>query len=553
MKLYFYSSSNAVRDMLSFNMIGSYALAQKERAKTIGFLSNTSLFITHKKLKPERMNYGLDSDVAFGESAVVVELTVTDEIAKNIPVVLINESKKTLTPASGNLSEYNEKKTIGAFWKGFIPMSFVSAIYFENRESMLDFYRPSPDLWYPECLYKTINEEEFVEDIDVSKITPIDGEDDIKMVIRVANEYIKDRAILYYLINATAQWKYGKHVLNADPVLVELLQLDTGVVKELAGEDFSEIVALDSSDVLASDRESELFKIYVAMLEELKKATITTVMDEAYFDDFSASLYDKLAGVGVHEKYIMQCKMMANLIKDGVLSNSDEYEKTLNNLKGASPYAALALVLKNPHYEDNFMASLEAYAVPQDIARIAQTFFAAVNGLNFLNGDYKNNLYINRRVEEVAISKVASDSIPKAVYSEKSYIALFDEKDIATMKKYEISYGMAITSEEIRGYLLSEDGRKIIKLPQIQKAYGKKKICDWNRYKYFEIPKDVQKGTRVPVEEMEKFIKSVKATGFYKYDIDLFCSEVIADKEVFKKLYDAKPDVWMELYKNRKR
>lgn len=553
MKLYFYSSSNAVRDMLSLNMIGCYALAQKERAKTIGYLSNTSLFLTHKKLKPEGMNYGLDSDATFGESAVVVELTITDEIAKDIPVVLINESKKAMTPKAGNLSAYNEKKTIGVFWKGFIPMSFVSAIYFENRESMLDFYRPSPDLWYPECLYKTINVDEFVEDIDVSKITPIDGDDDIKLVIQVANEYIKDRAILYYLINATAQWKYGKYILNVDPVLAKLLQLDTAIVKELTGEDFSSLVVLAPDDVLALNSEAELFKLYVYMLEELKKASITTVLDEIYFDAFCTSLSQRLVEAGLSDKSIDYCKKMENFIREGVLTSSDEYEKTLDKLRYASPYAALALVLKNPHYEDNFMASLEAYAVPQDIARIAQTFFAAVNGLNFLSGDYKNNLYINRRVEEIAISKLESDNIPKAIYSEENYIALFDEKDIASMKKYEISCNMSITLEEIREYLLTEEGRKLIKLPQIQKAYGKKKICDWNRYKYFEVQKDIQQGTRVSVEEMEKFLKSAKVASFYKYDVDLFCNEIIADKEIFKKLYDAKPDMWMDLYKNRKR
>ena len=253
------------------------------------------------------------------------------------------------------------------------------------------------------------------------------------------------------------------------------------------------------------------------------------------------------------EKFISDCMKMANIIKDGVLSNSDEYEKSLDRLKYASPYAALALVLKNPHYEDNFMASLDAYAVPQDVARIAQTYFAAINGLNFLSGDYKNNLYINRRVEEIALSKLECEGIPNVVYSEESYISLFDEKDIASMKKYEITYGMTITLEEIREYLLTEEGKKLIKLAQIQKAYGKKKICDWNRYKYFEIPLDIKKGERISVEVMDKFLKSAKGTSFYKYDVDLFGSEMIEDKEKFNKLYDSNPDIWMDLYKSRKR
>ena len=553
MKLFFYSSSNAVRDMLSLNMIGSYALSQKERAKTIGFLANTSLFLTHKKLNSEKMNYGLDSDLAFGESAVVIELTITDDISKEIPVILVNSIGKDFAPKAGCLNEYDEQTTIGAFWKGFIPMSFVTGIYFENRESMLDFYRPSPDLWYPECLYKIINTEEFKEDLDVSKIVPYDGEEDLKAVTQAATKYIKCRAILYYAINATSKWKYGKHILNIDPVLVDMLQIDTSVVKDLAGEEFHSIVLQAPDDVLSFSKEDGLYKLCIAMLEELMKATVSTVMDEAYFDDFSESLYKKLADEQLSEKFISDCKKAAIVIKEGVLSNNDEYEKSFDKLRYASPYAALALVLKNPHYEDNFLASLDAYDVPQDIARIAQIYFAAINGLNFLCGDYKNNLYINRRVEEIALSKLDDVNIPKVVYSEEKYISLFEEKYISSMKKFEISYKMAITSEEIRLFLLTEEGRKLIKLSTIQKAYGKKKICDWNRYKYFEVCHEIKKGDRISVEVMDKFIKSAKYSNFYKYDIDLFCTEMIENKDSFKKLYDTKPDIWMDIYKNRKR
>lgn len=553
MKLYFYSSSNAVRDMLSLNMLGCYALFQKERAKTIGYISNTNLFLTHKKVNAEKLNYGLDSDIAFGESPIVVEITITDDIAKKISVVLVNSSGKKLVTKSGKLKDYDMNKSVGAFWKGFIPMSYVTGIYFENREAMLDFYRPSPDLWYPECLYKILDETEFIDDLDVEKIASLNREDDAKEISEVATRYIKERAILYYLINATSKWQYGKHILNIDPVLVQLFNIDVSAVKDLTGEEFENLIPLSGEDVLAFDKESGLYKLYEAILDELLKTNVTTVFDEVKFDEISNAIYSKLEEQGVKEKFIADCKMAANIIKGGVLSSNDEYEKSLEKLNHASPYAALALVMKNPHYDDNFMASFEAYSVTQDVARIAQIFFAAINGLNFLNGDYKNNLYLNRQVEEIAIAQVNCEGIPNVVYSEKNYEELFSGEEYSELKKFEITYNMTITEEEIRLFFISPEGKNLIKLPAIQKAYGKKKICDWTKYKYFLVPSDAKKGDRISVEEIEKFLKSAKGSSFYKYDVDMFCVDMIENQEAFSKLYNTKPDLWKELYKNRKR
>ena len=155
MRYYLSSNTNQIYSALTNNAITSFAnTLEKLQSKTFSFMSENFIFLT-KGLVSEELRHWKTDDVFFP-----VSLEVDFSAADNVPAYLIvmEENGAVLQNELTNLKEAPEN-TVAAFVCGEIPIAYLSAIYFENDENKVRFRKPSTDLWFPEELYKVVNEE----------------------------------------------------------------------------------------------------------------------------------------------------------------------------------------------------------------------------------------------------------------------------------------------------------------------------------------------------------------------------------------------------------
>ncbi|MCD7818230.1 MAG: hypothetical protein LUH07_04175, partial [Lachnospiraceae bacterium] len=424
-------------------------------------------------------------------------------------------------------------------------------IWFENEEAKKDLMQPSPDLWEPQTLYGIMNADEYIETIDISIFDNLPKSEDIDEVRLVAKTFLKQKAMYYYAISATREWSFGKHIVNIDFYLIKLLELDSNILNATIGDDSTESMEENFKDVLLQEDSEPMHVIFNVIQNELSTTDVTYQFDEKFLEVLLEEVLSRLEETKAGAIVKSSCKKAFELISASVFAATIDYEKVIGMLKGADPLIALAAVLKNPHFDDNFLNSLGVYRIPQSAARIAQIYFGAINGMIYLPGEYKKNLLLNRKIDELSAKAINNDKIPNLIYSEEEYRAQFDEKFFDGINIYEITHRVAIYIDEIREFFCTDNGKKALKLSVIQKEYGKKKICDWNKYKYFEVPENAKKGTRISARKFEEFLKTAK--NAYSYDTEAFCKDMIEDKDNFAKLYNFKPEFWKELYRTKKK
>ena len=227
MLLYLYTSKNSVFSYLSRNLIAPASVVPDRLGiHTVGLLNEDFLFVTHKKLNVDNRNYGIaDPDIA---NPVTLAIEI-DSRQENNSCILVSEDSGSIKTEIATWKAYDIGKHIGAYLLGEIPLSLVKTIYFENKKQQEEFYRPSPDYWYPENKYSILPVSEFSEEIDITLLQKIDLKSfDIDLEKNYKDIICREkaRAALLCLTDATKKWNYGEVLLNIDPVLQTIVGSD---------------------------------------------------------------------------------------------------------------------------------------------------------------------------------------------------------------------------------------------------------------------------------------------------------------------------------------
>jgi len=416
MRYYLNSNTNQIYSALSNNAITSFAnTLEKLQSKTFGFMSENFVFIT-KGLVSEELRHWKTDDVFFP-----VALEVDFSAAENIPayLVVMEENGVVLKDELTNLKEAPEN-TVAAFVCGEIPIAYLSAIIFENEENKVRFRKPSTDLWFPEELYKVVGEDipaaepslttEMVAELS-SAADSLLSDDEKSEVTSIVNKRNRFKTIAYFTLRETANWQMDNLRSNVDFYVIDLLDKHEGTegafykafaeylttchstndkipaIEEIAEKD-SLLLTADKDNV-----DKQLLQKIFRWLYSFNKEQIT--IDRECIDTIKELLLKDIADTKIAALF--------DVIKEFLTSTYMNPDKALAKLDGHPMFKALMKFLDSSD-NDAFM-NKGCEGLNQYERRYAYMMFAALKGMTFVEREWKSNVNLEHRLEELALTR----------------------------------------------------------------------------------------------------------------------------------------------------
>lgn len=443
--LYFYSSTNTLRSYLARGMIASNAALQPHvHEQTLGNLAGNALFLTHMRIELNLARLGLEDDANL--YPVIVEVRVLAECASKMPAHLLSKDG-SLTDS--DLKEYDPAAHIGAYVTGCFPFTMVSALLFESERDRDAFYDPSPNLWFPEGLYKVATQAErkkFKQSLDISLVRQqgealdkrlLEGHQK-EILVKTVHTLEKHKAIALICAH-TARTVAGEEQVNIDALVLKLLALNTEAIR-------AQLPAIIRSGFMARESSGmeDLYKVLsgssvqTAGASEDSANLIILRTSYAYFlgggrafKPDTAMLMNQISAALTESKTLKPNAELTNTLHritqyfGGDLGIS--ISKELETISAALPaLKSLVMVLKNSSElrVSYFMDELRLFRLSFEEQRYALVLYAALNGLNPFEGVFKDKLWLNRLAEAYAAEKAPLPQIISAVYSHSQYSAI---------------------------------------------------------------------------------------------------------------------------------
>lgn len=426
MRYYLNSNTDQVYWALTNNAVTSFSnTIEKLQHKTFGFMSRNFLFLT-KGLVNEDMRRWKTDDVFF---SVALEFDFTGIDVVPAYLVIAEDNGLVLQSHIGNLADAPEN-TVAAFVCGEIPISFLTAILFENEENQIRFRKPSPDLWFPEKLYSIIDESisaaddrisaELVSELSAAADTFL-TEEQIAEVSSTINKRNRFKAMAYFALRETQNWQMDNLKSNVDFYILDLLDNYSGrngllyqkyaaFLAEKHSHDEA-IVTIDEitekDPVLLSSKEYELDK---TVLKEVIKWFMTFDQETITIDRECISIIANAVLATAPEQNSQQ---LFDVIAEFLTSTYMNPEKALTKLNGHPVFKALMKFLDSSD-NDAFM-NRGCEDLNQYERRYAYIMFAALKGMRFVERNWKANTQLEQRLEEIALSRFAHELLISAV------------------------------------------------------------------------------------------------------------------------------------------
>lgn len=536
MELYLYTNINYLRDVLGANAIVCTATCDKARTPSLGIISSSKLFLTHKKVNSDIRSIGLDTSLNNGEIPVVLQLEFIEKYMADTAIQRVQIVDGKIEIIDAKMSEYDTAKDEGCFIRALIPMTYLKSIIFETRDDYKQVFTPSPDMWYPEDIYYEIVAEDFSDSIDYELIKSSinESEEDFRNAKDVVTLFEKKRAINYYALKMTENWEIGRYKFNVDPYIIKSLKLDPQRVAESLRVNVEDVCPADYKDTLCSNE--YLGKINEIIMQELLRKDITTEFEESVFDDIIAKILPK--SEMLEEKQKLYVDEAVKVIRESLFSLKGlPFAKVLEKTNAVAPLKALLCLFKYPHDFENINGTLVQYGVGQEASRLTAMYFAAVHGLEFLEGIDKSNLLLERTIDEVSAGE---GSIP--IYTEEDYKTIF-EKDVTSLLRpmYFVSEKI-VRMEDVFEFF--NENRSRLQVSKIKKSLGKN--VDWDKYLKYVVP-DTYKPGDVLTQKQAKELADMITTPIE--ETEKFIEEYFASVDAFKTIYEIKPDFWKTYYK----
>lgn len=537
MELFLYTNINYLRDVLGANAIVCTATCDKPRTPSLGIVSSSKLFLTHKKLNKDIRGIGLDNSLNNGEIPVTLSLDMIDKYSSDISIKRVQIIDGKVELINAKMAEYDVVNDEGCYISSFIPMTYLKGIYFETRDDYKQVFAPSPDLWYPEDIYSEIEEDDFSDTIDYEliKSAVCDEEDEIKNAKEVVTYFEKKRAILYYAIKMTENWEIDRYKFNVDPYIIKILKLNPQKVAESLRVNVEDVYPADYKDTLCS--EGYRGKIHAIIMQDLMCKDITTEFEASVFDDMTSKILEETCSLDEKRKAYVDEAIKA--MRECLFSMKGlPFAKVLEKTIAVPPLKALLCLFKCPHDFEKINGLFAQYGVGQEASRLTAMYFAAVHGLEFWEGIDKNNLLLERNIDEVSVGE---DSMP--IYSEEDYKTIFEKDVISLLRPMYFVSEKIIRMEDVFEYFT--ENRSRLQVSKIKKSLGKN--VDWDKYLKYVVP-DTYKPGEVLSQKQAKELAEKITTPIE--ETDAFIEEYFASVDAFKKLYEMKPDFWKTYYKS---
>lgn len=554
MKLYFYCSSGSLLEYFTINKIVCNDYLSKKNRKVIpslGLASSKFLFLTPQKLEQQCRMVGFEKD--YTEIGAVLEISITEEDAKNIEVLVVDK-EGVVAESYSKVSELPEEY-LGIFVMGEISFSYVTSIIFDNDNAKDDIYRPSKDLYFPEHLYSVVDDS-FIDVIDTDKLFETAKLLDERSVeLDVVTSIIKRNKITAIVLNTileTKAWPFGtKHKANFDDITAQLLgvsekldDLTEGMYSKLKDEELIDEILqkIDSEDNVKSF--ALFFKSLISELIPMVSGTFAQEEFDAIKDKIMASLSDKY-----NEAQIREIENKLRLIEELVYGTSNiGLEKLLSELP--EQYAvlkALIFFLRSPQSALKLADGLSVYKAEPDTCRYAWIMFSALNGIEPISAEKTGNAYIMNIAERKAMEMISVEHMIGALSTEN----IPEEKLVLTIEEQ-------VSAELVRELLLSDEYAD--KISDLIKLFASNKVLakgfkDKN-YKMIKNPFTVKlpEGDYIAQTEAEDIVAKIQEAikkAKPQYDTEKFLADYIADEKSFSVLYKKDEDFWKRIYKNR--
>ena len=415
MKLYLNANTDQIYSALTNNSITSYAnTIENLQHKTLGFMSDNFIFLS-KTILPSSYRQWKTDDIYF---PVTAELDFSG--VENVPcyTVSVVDGKATVAEAVSNLKDASED-IIGAFVCGEIPFAFISAIIFENEENQLRFRKPSPDLWFPEELYRLMDTEESepnvsLEDIlEVSeKVDALISDEDKANISSAVNRRNRYKGLCYFALRETNDWTTDNFKSNIDAYIVDTFddkQGEDGVLYKAINE---KLAALKERgyDVPSFAEAQEIDDVLLkASLQSSLDKKILEVVIRTYYgfgkDEIAVSResVDDIRKAVLAEGEYPDGSYVFDVISEFLHSSDMNPQKALDKLAGHPVCKALMKFLDSSD-NDSFMR-YGCEDLNQFERRYAYMMFGALKGMRFVEREFKSNIALEHRLEELAIKK----------------------------------------------------------------------------------------------------------------------------------------------------
>lgn len=554
MKLYLHANTDQVYSALTNNAITSFAnTIENLQHKTLSFMSDNFIFLS-KTVLPAALRQWKTDDVYF---PVTLELDFSG--VTNVPglAVTVVDGAVTVADTISNLKEAPEDM-IGAFVCGEIPFAFVSAIIFENEENQVRFRKPSPDLWFPEELYKLAGADCSDTAISIDDIMALSqkveerlSDEDKTKVAALVNKRNRYKGLCYFAIRETGDWQNDNLKSNFDAYLVKMLDGKRGedgvffkaVSEKLlalknAGHDvpeFSEIQEVDEI-LLKADAQTSLDK---KLLETMVRMYYGFGKDEiaASRDSIEIIRQQTLADADYGDG-----NAMFDVIAAFLQSSDMNPQKALDKLDGHPVCKALMKFLDSSD-NDAFMR-YGCEDLNQYERRYAYMMFGALKGMRFVEREQKSNIALEHRLEELATQRFHSDLMISAV---PAYAG-----EHAT---YGIDISCAYWMGKNATQAILSDAANVDKVKAVYELVAKDKAFKVEKMECFESPCTIILCAGMgdaaaiqievnTVDELKKVIKDTKLVNAYikkhpmSVQYDLFLKKYIQNDKWYSAFFD---------------
>ena len=422
MKYYIHCNTDQAYAALTNNSITSYSnTAESLRKKTLSFLTDDFIFLSHSILTLEAR--ALETDAIYYPITLEVEIPSNS----NIPAYLVSNDE-TYTLSSDRVNLASAESVAGAFVCGEIPIVYLSGIIFDSQENKERFRKPSPDLWFPEELYKISAENEHddttrltLENV-VSLSAQVDAlisEEEKAHVRSVVTKRLRYKAALYFAIRETNNWRMGDVRTNVDRFIMSTLD-DGDETKPLSSlyancleskrlEDPrlpSLDAILENDSILLGTSDSLDYKLLeITALQFVNMPCNMTSIGR----EFVSKIRDCILSTQLSEQEADEARVILAIIEEFLTSSIMNPEKALAQLGSHSTAKAIMKFIDSSD-NDEFMRcgceDLNQYEV-----RYAYILFGLLKGMSGVDRSMKENRALNARLTELAMKKFSSNIV----------------------------------------------------------------------------------------------------------------------------------------------
>lgn len=553
MKLYLHANTDQLYSALTNNSITSYAnTIESLQHKTLSFMSDNFIFLS-KTILPAAYRQWKTDDVYF---PITVELDFSG--VDTVPgfVVATVDSEVTVDERISNLKE-SPQDMIGAFVCGEIPFACVSAIIFENEENQVRFRKPSPDLWFPEELYKIVESNEEEPNLTLEKVLELSqkveeciSDEDKKKVASIINKRNRYKGLCYFATRETNDWQTENVKSNVDAYIINLLDdksrengaLFKAVSDKLtalkeSGYDVSNLVESSETDEILLKAESQ-----ISLDKKILEVVIKTYYDFGLNEiSVSRESIEAIRGQVLSGADYPDGSAAFNVIAEFLQSSAMNPQKALDKLDGHPVCKALMKFLDSSD-NDGFMR-YGCEDLNQYERRYAYMMFGALKGMRFVERNLKSNVAFEHRLEELAVKKFPCDMVISSV---PAYVG-----NHAT---YGIDVSCAYWMGKSATVAILSDAVNIDKVKAVYKLIATDKAFKVDKLECFECPCEIILCAGVSdidsikvkvntVDELKKLIKDTKLVNEYtkkhpmSIQYDLFLKKYIQDDKWYSALF----------------